>query len=90
MSSFGFISEMRRPQDYNKAFISAHIFFNSLFIVIGAVVYYYCGQYVASPALGSAGPLLKKIAYGLALPGLGMTLCLYCHVRSSFRKSGPS
>jgi hypothetical protein len=29
-----------------------------------------CGQYVASPALGSAGPLIKKISYGIALPGL--------------------
>lgn len=28
------------------------------------------GQYVASPALGSAGPTIKKIAYGIAIPGL--------------------
>jgi hypothetical protein len=32
---------------------------------VAIVVYYYCGQYVASPALGSAGPMIKKIAYGM-------------------------
>lgn len=30
----------------------------------------YCGDYVASPALGSAGPLLKKVCYGIAIPAL--------------------
>lgn len=28
------------------------------------VVYYFAGQYLTSPALGSAGELIKKIAYG--------------------------
>ena len=50
------------------------------YFVIGTVVYYFCGSYVASPALGSAGPLIKKIAYGLALPGLTVTTTLVLHV----------
>jgi hypothetical protein len=43
-------------------------------------MYYFCGQYVAFPALGSAGVLVKKIAYGIALPGLLVTLIIYTHV----------
>lgn len=37
----------------------------------------YCGDYVASPALGSAGPLLKKICYGLSIPALVITAVMY-------------
>lgn len=44
------------------------------------MVYFYCGSYVASPALGSAGVLLKKVCYGLALPGLCVSTLLFVHV----------
>lgn len=58
----------------------------AVYITIGCVVYYYCGSYVASPALSSAGPLVKKISYGFALPGLIVTLIIVTHV--SIRCSG--
>lgn len=45
-------------------------FVTSFYLTVGVVVYYYAGQYVASPALGTAGPLLKRISYGFSLPGL--------------------
>jgi MFS family permease len=48
--------------------------------IIGCVVYHYAGQYVSAPALGSAGPLLKKVCYGLALPGLLVSAILWTHV----------
>jgi hypothetical protein len=44
-------------------------------------MYYFCGSYVASPAIGSAGPLLKKVGYGIALPGLLGSAILLGHVR---------
>lgn len=50
------------------------------FQVIGAVVYFFVGQYVASPALGSAGVVMKRVCYGLALPGLLVSTVLYAHV----------
>jgi len=56
------------------------------YIVIGIVVYYYCGSYVASPALGSAGVLLKKVCYGLALPGLCVSTLLFVHVSKFFER----
>lgn len=50
------------------------------YAVIGIVVYYYCGSYVASPALGSAGALMKKVCYGIALPGLLVSTLILLHV----------
>ena len=48
--------------------------------IVGIIVYYYCGEWTASPALGSAGPLIKRIAYGLGLPALLVSGTLYTHV----------
>jgi hypothetical protein len=55
----------------------------TVYLVIGVVVYTYCGSYVASPALGSAGPLMKKVCYGLALPGLLVSGTMVSHVSLS-------
>jgi hypothetical protein len=56
------------------------IFLTVVYLVIGSVVYAYCGKFVASPALGSAGKTLKKVCYGVAIPGLLASLCLFTHV----------
>lgn len=79
---FSIISEMRNPKDYTRALLICQTFVTVLYAVIGIVVYYYCGSYVASPALGSAGGLMKKICYGVALPGLIVTLTIVAHVFS--------
>lgn len=55
------VAEMRDPRDYLKALIVSQSCVTCVYVVIGVVVYYYCGTYVASPALGSAGVLMKKI-----------------------------
>jgi hypothetical protein len=51
--------------------------------VVGIVVYYYCGSYVSNPALGSAGVLMKKVCYGLALPGILLSTVLITHVSTT-------
>jgi hypothetical protein len=60
----------------------------SLYIVTAMVIYRYAGPDVASPALSSAGPLMKKVAYGLAIPTVviagvvfGHVACKYIYVR---------
>jgi amino acid permease len=78
---FPIASEMRDPRLYTRSLICCQSFVTALYISIGCVVYYYCGSYVASPALGSAGVLVKKVAYGFALPGLGVTTIVVVHVR---------
>lgn len=71
---------MREPHKYTRSLILCQSVMAVVYIVIGVVVYYYCGSYVASPALGSAGRLLKKVCYGLAFPGLCVSTLLFVHV----------
>lgn len=79
---FPIVAEMRNPKDYRKALVVSQSCVTCVYTAIGVVVYYYCGSYVASPALGSAGTLMKKICYGIALPGLLVTAVLIGHVSS--------
>ncbi|CAK9785103.1 unnamed protein product [Cutaneotrichosporon oleaginosum] len=81
---FGIISEMRDARDFNKSMFSAQLFVTVTYVVIGLVVYCFCGQYVSYPALGSAGPLMKRVSYGLAIPGLFVTLTIYSHLPAKY------
>lgn len=35
------------------------------YLTFALVVYKYCGKWVTDPSLGSAGPTLKKVSYGV-------------------------
>lgn len=54
------------------------------YLTFSLVVYRWCGKWVASPSLGSAGPTLKKVSYGIALIGLLVSACLYLHVAAKY------
>ena len=71
---------MRDPQYYTRSLLICQGSVTCVYLVIGIIVYYFCGSYVASPALGSAGILMKKVSYGFALPGLIVTTALALHV----------
>ena len=77
---FSIAAEMRDPRHYTRSLILCQTVISACYIAIGCVVYYFCGSYVASPALGSAGVLIKRVSYGIALPGLIVTTMLTCHV----------
>lgn len=77
---FNIVSEMRDPRHYNRALAICQVLVTVIYIVVGTVVYYYCGSHVASPALGSAGVVIKKVSYGFALPGLCVSAILLLHV----------
>lgn len=79
---FSIISEMRDPTKYSRSLYICQGTLTAIYITVGCVLYYYCGSYVASPALGSAGPLVKRVCYGLALPGLIVSTILFIHVCS--------
>ncbi|GAB1193413.1 hypothetical protein APSETT444_002629 [Aspergillus pseudonomiae] len=81
---FNIVSEMRDPHYYTRALLICQAGVTAVYITIGCVVYYYCGSYVASPALGSAGPTMKKISYGFALPGLLVTTTLVTHIPAKY------
>lgn len=51
----------------------------SSYMALGLTVYAYCGKWVSSPALGSAGPTIKIIAYGVAIPGMIASAMICVH-----------
>ncbi|KAK5129618.1 hypothetical protein LTR08_003017 [Meristemomyces frigidus] len=62
------ISEMKEPRDFPKALAMLQIVTITFYVVVAIVIYNFAGQDVASPALGSAPPLIRKIAFGIATP----------------------
>lgn len=65
---FGLIAEMESPRDFNKSLIMLQAFEICLYLTAAVVIYFYVGKGVASPSLTSAGPLMKKVAFGIAIP----------------------
>lgn len=45
-----------------------------MYLVTALVIYRFAGRSVKSPALSSAGPLMKKVCYGLAVPTVSVTV----------------
>ena len=87
---FAIVSEMREPQYFTRSLIICQSTVTAIYVSIGCVIYYFCGSYVASPALGSAGPTVKKVSYGFAIPGLLVTTMLFIHVSLLLPKASTS
>lgn len=77
---FSIVAEMRDPRFFTRAVVISQIGSTLLYATVGIVVYYYCGSLVVSPALGSAGTLVKKISYGISIPSLIATTTIVTHV----------
>ncbi|KAI0804939.1 transmembrane amino acid transporter protein-domain-containing protein [Xylaria sp. FL0064] len=65
---FSFMDEMHTPKDFVKSIWVLGIIEIIIYTLTGALIYSFVGQGVKSPALLSAGPLLSKVAFGVALP----------------------
>jgi hypothetical protein len=65
---FGLISETQDPRFFPRSLAMLQITDTVLYLVAGLVIYRFAGEGVESPAPSSAGPLMKKICYGLAIP----------------------
>ncbi|RMJ25845.1 amino acid transporter [Aspergillus sp. HF37] len=81
---FAFISELEDPAEYPKALCLLQGTDISLYLVTAVVIYCYAGQEVTSPALGSAGEVVKKVAYGIALPTILIGGIVNGHVASKY------
>ncbi|RSL89378.1 hypothetical protein BHE90_017170 [Fusarium euwallaceae] len=81
---FPIVSEMRNPKHYGRALFICQGVISACYITVGCVVYYYCGSYVASPALGSAGNTMKIVCYAIALPGLMVTNSIATHLPAKY------
>ncbi|KAL5118341.1 hypothetical protein ACEQ8H_003690 [Pleosporales sp. CAS-2024a] len=78
------MSEMRNPRDYSKAVNWCMGIVTAAYLSFSLVVYRWCGKWVASPSLGSAGPTVKKVSYGIGLIGLCVSGALYVHVSAKY------
>ncbi|KAJ5760837.1 hypothetical protein N7520_007993 [Penicillium odoratum] len=68
LCQFSFMDEMHTPRDYVKSIWALGIIEIVIYTLTGALIYAFVGQDVQSPALLSAGSLLKRVAFGIALP----------------------
>ena len=68
IGQFSFMDEMHTPTDYMKSIYASCFIQISIYTLTGALCYAFIGPAVQSPALLSAGPLISKIAFGVALP----------------------
>ncbi|KAJ5982828.1 hypothetical protein N7481_004927 [Penicillium waksmanii] len=85
---FGFISETEDPKAFPKSLAMLQAVDTVMYLVTALVIYRFAGPDLASPALSSAGPLMKKVAFGLAIPTviiagvvIGHVACKYVYVR---------
>lgn len=83
------ISEMRRPTDFFKSLYTCMTWITTSYLALAITMYAYCGKWVTSPALGSAGPTIKIVAYAIAIPGLiaGAMICVHVAAKSLFVKA---
>lgn len=86
---FSIVSEMRNPRHFTRSLLICQSVVTVTYCIVGIVMYYHCGSYVTSPAPGSAGPTIKKAAYGVALPGLLVSGVITAHVRILLLQPAP-
>ena len=75
-----FISELRDPKEYPKSLILLQSVDITMYLVAALVIYRYAGVNVESPALSSNSVIVKKIAWGIALPTIVIAGVIFAHV----------
>ncbi|KAI2616287.1 transmembrane amino acid transporter protein-domain-containing protein [Hypoxylon sp. NC1633] len=65
---FSFMDEMHTPKHFVKSIWALGLIEIVIYTLTGALIYYFVGHDVKSPSLLSAGPLISKVAFGIALP----------------------
>ncbi|CZS96906.1 hypothetical protein WAI453_010220 [Rhynchosporium graminicola] len=85
---FSFMDEMHTPADYIKSIWALGLIEIFIYVLTGSLIYAFVGTSVDSPALLSAGPLISKVAFGVALPVIfisgsinGTVVARYIHGR---------
>ncbi|KAI9374411.1 transmembrane amino acid transporter protein-domain-containing protein [Aspergillus egyptiacus] len=81
---FGLAAELKDPRDFPKGLCLLQGIDISLYLIAAVVIYRYGGPDVKSPALGSAGEIVGKVAYGIALPTIIISGVIYAHVAAKY------
>ena len=71
---------MRNPREFHRALYTLQGTATTLYILVAAVIYYYAGTEVKSPALSSASSTIRKVAYYLAIPTIVVAGVINGHV----------
>lgn len=79
-----FISELREPKEFPKALCLLQAVDISLYFVAAFVIYRYAGVNVDSPALSSNSIIVKKVAWGIALPTIIIAGVIFAHVTAKY------
>ncbi|KAJ5124846.1 Amino acid transporter transmembrane [Penicillium bovifimosum] len=77
---FGLMAELKNPRDFTRSLCLLQGIDMSLYLIAALVIYRYAGSDVTSPALGSASPIVAKVAYGIALPTIIIAGVINGHV----------
>ncbi|KAA8573517.1 hypothetical protein EYC84_005102 [Monilinia fructicola] len=75
-----FIAELRDPKEFPKSLVLLQAVDVSLYFIAAIVIYRYAGEDVASPALNSNTPIIRKVAWGIALPTIIIAGVIFAHV----------
>ncbi|KAL4923445.1 neutral amino acid permease [Aspergillus undulatus] len=81
---FGLAAELKDPRDFPKGLCLLQGIDISLYLIAAVVIYRFGGADVKSPALGSASPIVSKVAYGIALPTILIAGVIYGHVAAKY------
>ncbi|KAF4875322.1 N amino acid transport system protein [Colletotrichum siamense] len=77
---FTVMAEMKDPaKDYVSALVILQSFAIPIYLITGGAIYGLAGDYVTSPAIGTAPLLPAKVAYGILLSTLFCTGLFYGH-----------
>ncbi|KAJ5808454.1 hypothetical protein N7474_009723 [Penicillium riverlandense] len=81
-----FMEDMHTPEDYVKTLWWLGGIQIVIYTLTGSIIYAFVGQEVQSPALLSAGPLVSRVVFGIALPVIFISgsinttvVCRYIH-----------
>lgn len=89
---FSFMDELHTVTDFPKAIYSLGTIEIVIYTLTGAIIYAFVGNDVQSPALLSAGFIMSRIVFGLALPvifisgSINSTVSARYIVKTLFRK----
>ncbi|KAF2136908.1 uncharacterized protein K452DRAFT_236737 [Aplosporella prunicola CBS 121167] len=79
-----FVSELRHPEEFPKALITLQSVDITLYVIAAVTIYRYAGEDVASPALSSNSEIVRKVAWGIALPTIIIAGVIFAHVTAKY------
>lgn len=79
------LAEMKNPsRDFPRAICIEKCFTISMYLIVAVVCYFYAGDQITSPAIGSAPSTMAKVAYGVIFVSLLGTGLVFGHTATKY------